>query len=76
MNGGTMPYVGLAYLRDTHLQVAVDDPNWDKDSFTLKMGVNFYSLSSKVTGGIAYTEELGRRNAKNATLMGNINFRF
>lgn len=76
MNGGAMPYVGLAYIRDTHLQVAVNDPNWDKDSFTMKLGINFFSLVSKVTGGIAYTEELGRRNARNATLMGNINFRF
>lgn len=76
VNNGTMPYVGLAYTRDTHLQVAVTDPNWDKDSFTLKLGVNFFSISSKVTGGVAYTEEVGRRNAKNATLMGNINFRF
>ncbi|MCF8198439.1 MAG: autotransporter outer membrane beta-barrel domain-containing protein [Sulfuritalea sp.] len=76
MNNGTMPYLGLAYSRDTRLNVTVNDPNWDRDSFTLKLGLNFFSLASKVTGGIAYTEEFGRRNARNATLMGNINFRF
>lgn len=76
MNNGTMPFLGLAYTRDARLKVAVNDPNWDRDSFTLKFGVNFFSISSKLTGGIAYTEELGRRNAKNAALMGNINFRF
>ncbi len=76
MNSGTMPYLGLAYTRDTHLKVATNDPKWDRDSFTLKLGLNFFSVSSKVTGGIAYTEELGRRNAKNENLMGNLNFRF
>lgn len=76
MSSGVMPYVGMTYTNDTRLKVAVNDPSWDKDSFTLKLGVNFFSLSSKVTGGIAYTEELGRRNSKNATLMGNLNFRF
>ena len=76
MNGGIMPYLGLGYTQDTRMKTAVTDNDWDKDAFTLKAGVNFFSLSSKVTGGIAYTEESGRQNAKNATLMGNINFRF
>lgn len=76
VNGGIMPYLGVAYTKDTRLKTAFNDPDWDKDSFILKMGVNFLSIANKVTGGIAYTEESGRRNAKNAMLMGNINFRF
>ncbi|MCF8152360.1 MAG: autotransporter domain-containing protein [Burkholderiaceae bacterium] len=76
MNGGIMPFLGVVYSKDTRLKTAFNDPDWDKDSFILKLGVNFLSIANKVTGGIAYTEESGRRNAKNATLMGNINFRF
>jgi hypothetical protein len=42
----------------------------------LSVGVNFFSLTSKVSGGIAYEQESGRTNSKNETLMANINFRF
>lgn len=76
MNGGIMPYLGLGYTQDTRMKTAVTNNDWDKNAFTLKAGVNFFSLSNKVTGGISYTDEIGRRSAKNATLMGNINFRF
>lgn len=73
---GMMPYLGLAYTQDTRMKTAVTDTNWDKDALVLKAGINFFSIANKVTGGIVYSEESGRRNAKNATWMGNINFRF
>lgn len=73
---GVMPYVGLAYTQDVQIKTAVTDNSWDKDAFLLKAGVNFLSIASQVTGGISYTEELSRRSAKNATLMGNLNFKF
>lgn len=73
---GMMPYLGLAYTRDVQMKTAVVDDSWDKDAFLLKAGVNFFSVTKQVTGGIAYMEEVGRRNARNATLMGNINIKF
>jgi len=73
---GVMPFVGVAYVQDIRLVTSIKDPNWDKDAFTLTAGANFFSLTDKMTGGIVYTQETGRRHAKNSTLAANINFRF
>jgi hypothetical protein len=75
---GFMPYAGLLYVSDIHRSSskggAVDPLG--RNAWVLSIGANFYSLSSKVTGGIAYEQEQGRTNSKNETLMANINFRF
>ncbi len=73
---GVMPFVGLAYTQDLRLVTSIKDPNWDKDAFILTAGFNFFSLTNKMTGGITYTDETGRRHARNSTLMGNLNIRF
>jgi hypothetical protein len=75
---GFMPYAGLVYASDFHRSVskgAAVDP-LGRSAFVLSLGVNFFSLASKMTGGIAYEQESGRTNSKNEKLMANINFRF
>lgn len=74
---GVMPYVGLAYSADVRrtTTVVASDPI-GKDAWIWTAGVNFFSLASGVTGGIAYNQEEGRTNQKNNSLMANINLRF
>jgi hypothetical protein len=75
---GVMPYAGLLYVSDIHRSSSNGggvDP-LGRNAWVLSIGVNFFSLTSKVTGGIAYEQENGRTNSKNETLMANINFRF
>jgi hypothetical protein len=75
---GVMPYIGLSYASDvrrTAPAAGAVDP-LGRNAFVLTVGANFFSLSSKVTGGIAYESEQGRTNSKNNTLLANINFRF
>lgn len=75
---GVMPYAGLVYSSDfnrsTSTGVGVDPLG--RSAWVWSLGANFFSLSSKITGGIAYEQEGGRTNSRNETLMGNINFRF
>ncbi|WIM04926.1 MAG: autotransporter outer membrane beta-barrel domain-containing protein [Candidatus Nitricoxidivorans perseverans] len=75
---GAMPYAGLSYssdVRRSSTQFGATDPI-GKDAFVWTLGVNFFSLSSGVTGGIAYNQEENRSNQKNNSLMANINLRF
>lgn len=75
---GFMPYAGLLYVSDlrrtSSIRVAVDPLG--RRAWVLSIGVNFFSLSSKISGGIGYEQEQGRTNSKNETLMANVNFRF
>ena len=74
-----MPYAGLAYASDLQRSTtqfgATIDPI-GKDAFVLTLGVNFFSLTNGLTGGIAYSEESGRTNQKTSNLMANLNLRF
>jgi hypothetical protein len=74
-----MPYAGLAYnsdmSRSTTQAGATSDPI-GKDAWVWTLGVNFFSLKNGVTGGIAYSQEEGRTNQKNNSLLANINMRF
>lgn len=75
---GVMPYAGLVYVSDVHRSASKGagvDP-LGRGAFVLSVGANFFSLASKLTGGIAYEQESGRTNSKSETLMANINFRF
>ena len=72
---GIQPYVGLLYSNDT-LRSAQGNAPWDRDAFLLTLGVNFFSLKDKITGGIVYSNETGRQHTRNSTLMGNLNVRF
>jgi len=78
MSNGVMPYASLAYLTDrrsTSLVGGANDPI-GKSAWQWSLGVNFFSLGSGITGGIAYLQEEGRSNQKNDSLMANINYRF
>lgn len=75
---GFMPYAGLLYVSDIHRSSSAGggvDP-LGRNAWVLSVGANFYSLASKLSGGIAYEQEQGRTNSKNETLMANINLRF
>ncbi|MDP2809899.1 MAG: hypothetical protein Q8O34_07085 [Rhodocyclaceae bacterium] len=76
---GVMPYAGLAYSSDVNrstTQMNAPGNPVGRDAFVWTLGVNFFSLSSGVTGGIAYNQEESRTNQKNNSLMANINLRF
>lgn len=75
---GFMPYAGLLYVSDLRRASSVGggfDP-LGRSAWLLSIGANFFSLSSKLTGGIAFEQENGRNNSKNETVMANINLRF
>lgn len=74
---GLMPYFAVTYTDDVRRATALNNGSpWDRSAFLLTLGLNFFSLKSGVTGGIAYNEETGRSNTKNNSLMANISFRF
>lgn len=75
---GFMPYAGLLYVSDLRRSSNAGggvDP-LGRNAWVLSIGANFFSLSSKLTGGIAYEQESGRTNSKNESVMANVNFRF
>lgn len=81
MNNGAMPYFGLTYLNDlTHSTSAAPTvqsaTEIGKTAWLCALGVNFFSLSNGVTGGLAYNLETGRDHAKREALIANINVRF
>jgi hypothetical protein len=76
---GFMPYAGLKYSSDVHRSTsqfgAGNDPI-GKGAWVWALGVNFFSMSNGVTGGIAYNQEESRSNQKNNSLTANISLRF
>ena len=75
MPGGVMPFFGLMYSNDVTRNTQGASP-WDKTAFTLSAGLNFFSLKDKLTGGVVLSDESGRSNSRNRSLMGNIGMRF
>lgn len=73
---GYMPYVGLGYTSNMHRSSDIGNDPLGRDSFVMTLGVNFFSLSSKVSGGIFYEQELNRTHSDNEVISANINFRF
>lgn len=75
---GVMPFVGVAYTSDiSRSNTAPGSSNaLGRDAFVWSIGANFFSLSSKVTGGISYQVESNRTHSDNEILTANINFRF
>jgi len=73
---GFMPYAGLSYTADVHRSSSAGSNPLGRDSFVMTLGANFFSLSSKVTGGIFYEQELSRKRSDNQVIAANINFRF
>lgn len=73
---GFMPYAGLGYTSNVHRDSDTGSDPLGRDTFLLTLGVNFFSLPNKITGGIYYEEELNRSNSDNRLISANINFRF
>lgn len=73
---GIMPYAGLGYTSNVSRSSDAGNDPLGRDTFVATLGVNFYSLSSKVSGGIFYEEELNRSHSDNQLISANINFRF
>ena len=73
---GIMPYLSVAYVQDLKVTSGGLTPaNLDKDAWVATVGANLFSKGA-VYGGIAYTEEFGRTDAKNYTFMANVGYRF
>ncbi len=76
---GFMPYAGLAYTSDLYRSTTQFGASTDpigKSAVVWTVGVNFFSLKNGVTGGLAYSQEEGRTNQTNNTLVANLNVRF
>lgn len=76
VGNGVQPYLGLNYLGDRRSSSAAGTDPVGKGAWQWALGVNFFSLSSGVNGGIAFTQEEGRTNQKNNALTANVGLRF
>lgn len=76
LGNGAQPYAGLNYFADRLSSSQGGTNPIGKSAWQWALGVNFFSLSSGLTGGIAYTQEDGRSNQKNSALTANIGLRF
>jgi hypothetical protein len=76
LGNGVQPYAGLSYLADRRSASQAGIDPIGKGAWQWALGLNFFSLASGVTGGIAYTQEDGRSNQKNNVLTGNVGLRF
>lgn len=76
LGNGMQPYLGLSYLGDSRSSSQGGVDPIGKGAWQWALGLNFFSLSSGVTGGVAYTQEASRTSQKNSALSANIGFRF
>lgn len=72
--GGWMPYAGLLYSNDLNRTSETGVPH-DADAWILSLGLNLFNKRG-VSGGILYTSELDRKDAKNSLFQLNLNVRF
>ena len=76
---GFMPYAALGYINDVERKTtqfaATTDP-FGKNAWVWTLGANFISLSSGITGGLAYKREEGRSSQQNHAILANLAFRF
>lgn len=77
--GTIAPFVGVHYITDVarsaQAAVAGQNPSNDRDSIQLQLGINLYSKNG-MSGGLVYSNEAGRSQIKNDSIMANIAFRF
>ncbi|MCX7897828.1 MAG: autotransporter outer membrane beta-barrel domain-containing protein, partial [Rhodocyclaceae bacterium] len=74
---GVMPYLGLTYLTERRASSLAGASNpIGKDAWQLSLGAHFLSVSTGVTGGVAFEQEFGRSNQDNYRLIANIGIRF
>ena len=76
---GFMPYAGLGYTNDVRrktTQFGAPSNPIGRDAWVWTIGVDFFSLASGMTGGVAYRQEENRDNQKNNSLTANLSIRF
>ncbi len=76
---GVMPVASLGYTNDVRRKTTqFGSPNnpVGRDAWVWGLGMNFYSVKDGVAGGVIYSEETGRSNQTQRSLMANINIRF
>lgn len=73
---GVMPYGRLSYSYNVHRASQAGDDQLGRGTFIATLGVNFFSLASKMTGGILFEQEFSRSNSSSRVLAANINVRF
>lgn len=76
MGGGAQPYAGVTYLGDRRKSSLAGVDPVGKQAWQWALGINLFSLSRGINGGIAATWESGRSNQKSSALTGNIGMRF
>lgn len=76
---GVMPYAGVSYVDDFHrktTQFGAPSNPIGRRAWEWRLGANFFSLASGITGGVYYAQEEGRSKQKSDSLVANINIRF
>lgn len=73
---GMMPFAAVSYSSNVGRSKDAKNDVIGRDAFIGTVGLNFFSLSSKVSGGIQYEQEFSRKNSENKVLSLNVNFRF
>lgn len=73
---GMMPFAAISYSSNVGRSKAAKTDQIGRDAFIGSVGLNFFSLASKISGGIQYEQEFSRKNSDNKMLTLNINFRF
>jgi len=76
LGNGMQPYAGLSYLGDSRSSTQGGVDPIGKGAWQWALGLNFFSLASGVTGGVAYTQEASRTNQRSNALAANLGFRF
>lgn len=76
---GVMPYAAVTYVHDLHrktTQFGAPSNPIGRSAWEWRLGANFFSLASGVTGGVYFAQEEGRTKQRAHSLLANINFRF
>ena len=74
--GGFMPYAAISYANNIRRTSDIGKDYLGRDTFIATAGLNFFSASNRLSGGIYYSQELNRKHSDNETISANINFRF
>lgn len=76
LGNGVMPYASIAYVADRRSSSQAGSDPIGKSAWQWALGVNFFSLSNGITGGLVYMQEDNRTNQKNDSVTANIGIRF
>lgn len=71
---GFMPYAAISYANNLRRTSDIGKDYLGRDTFIATAGLNFFSASNRLSGGIFYSQELNRKHSDNDTISANINF--